>query len=209
MPIQFSNQISEQTVVYIWEITENTEELMQLSSALPTIPNTYMTEKRWREQLAARALISYACKELGLPIIDIRKDEFGKPWLVGSDWHFSISHTERFIAIVLDAERPVGIDLEKPSPKVSKVLARICSEQELNNVKDSTFEHCVLWSAKEALYKLYGKRKVDFKQHLQITRMNDQWFGKIQPEHQSSTTHQLYISHWREKYCLVVAFGLI
>ena len=209
MPIQFSNQISEQTVVYIWEITENTEELMQLSSALPTIPNTYMAEKRWREQLAARALISYACKELGLPIIDIRKDEFGKPWLVGSDWHFSISHTERYIAIVLDAKEPVGIDLEKPSPKVSKVLARICSEQELDNVKYSTFEHCILWSAKEALYKLYGKRKVDFKKHLQITRNYDQWYGKIQVDDQDTTTHQLYVHHWMQSYCLVVAFGLI
>ncbi|MFN3588784.1 MAG: 4'-phosphopantetheinyl transferase family protein [Spirosomataceae bacterium] len=209
MPIQFCNQISEQTVVYIWGITENTEELLHLSSNLPTLPNIYTNEKRWREQLAARALVSHACKELGLPVTDIRKDEFGKPWLVGSDWHFSISHTERFIAIVLDANNPIGIDLEKPSPKVTKVLARICSEQELNNVKHSTFEHCILWSAKEALYKLYGKRKVDFKQHLQITRTRDQWFGKIQVDDQETTTHRLYVHHWMETYCLVVAYGLI
>ncbi|MFN3784382.1 MAG: 4'-phosphopantetheinyl transferase family protein [Spirosomataceae bacterium] len=209
MPLLYSKHISEQTVIYIWEITETVEELEQLTSLPYVRSHTPISEKSQKEQIAARALLSHACNELSLQVTDIQKDEFGKPWLVGSDWHFSVSHTERFIAIVLDAKDAVGIDLEKPSPKVTKVLARICSEQEIQSVKDSTFEHCLLWSAKEALYKLYGKRKVDFKKHLKITRHETTWTGKIQLDEHTSTTHNLYISCWKETYCLVVAYGRI
>ena len=72
---------------------------------------------------AGRALL----KELygihvGGQLPPIAVTELGKPYLEGSDWHFSISHTRHYAFCVL-CDCPVGLDAEELNRQVSPLLA--------------------------------------------------------------------------------------
>ncbi len=97
------------------------------------------------------------------------KDEYGKPYLVDSDYHISMSHSEDKIAVIASPHL-VGIDIQAIVDKITRIARRFCSDQELAFIpKDELilFLHFI-WGAKECIYKAYGKRGVDFKNHMSI-----------------------------------------
>lgn len=86
-------------------------------------------------------------------------NEHGKPFFPDfPDIHFNISHCKHAIAVVVD-DKPVGIDVERfvnPSPSL---LRYTMNDDEVAQVEQS--EHpertfAMLWTQKEALFKLYG-----------------------------------------------------
>ena len=86
-------------------------------------------------------------------------NEHGKPFFPDfPDIHFNISHCKHAIAVVVD-DKPVGIDVERfvnPSPNL---LRYTMNDDEVAQVEQS--EHpertfAMLWTQKEALFKLYG-----------------------------------------------------
>jgi hypothetical protein len=75
---------------------------------------------------------------------------------------------------------------------------------EISWVSDDLEKATILWSAKEALYKLYGKRKVDFKENLFLVPSINGLMGKIKmPDHEAE--HQIYVQNI-EEYLLVIAY---
>lgn len=97
------------------------------------------------------------------------KDEFGKPFLMDCDEHISISHSKDKIAIMI-ADRPCGLDLQYLDEKVFRVQHKFLSEAELSNI-DKGYSLLMLtlgWSVKEAVYKYYGRKQLNYIRDMQI-----------------------------------------
>lgn len=122
-------------------------------------------EGRRREFLAARNLLHLMSgrKDRGALI----KDEFGKPHLEHSPLQISISHTENISAAVAHPYA-CGIDVQVFVNKIARLAPRFMNEAELSHLTDANrliFQH-LIWGAKEAMYKAYGRREIDFRDHL-------------------------------------------
>jgi 4'-phosphopantetheinyl transferase len=143
------------------------------------------------EFLSSRLAIRYLAKELNIEFDGIKKDVHGKPYLVNSSWQMSITHSRKLMGVVLHPKKAVGVDIERPQSKMWKILPRLFSKQEIVYIGDNLERMSVYWSAKEALYKLYGKRGTDFRENLLIHSLEDELFGEISmPDHQKK--HQLF-----------------
>jgi phosphopantetheinyl transferase len=83
--------------------------------------------------------------------VELTHDAHGAPLLVGSPLHISISHSRRFAAIALDADRRIGIDVEEAR---QEQLARVSSR--FVRQDDCPLPLLTLWTIKEAVYKAAG-----------------------------------------------------
>ena len=66
------------------------------------------------------------------------------------------------------ADEPVGVDIEALERNYARVKSRFMSpaEEALSEMEEWP---AVVWTAKEAIYKLYGKREVDLTMDIRIT----------------------------------------
>lgn len=150
----------------LWEISEMESELT--FAALESCPDDIVNSQKRLEWLAGRALIKYLADTMGLAYVGLRKDEFGKPFLKEHKAQISLSHSFPFVAAQFHPRLPVGIDLEQPKSKLLQVAPRVFNPQELADASDHLTKLCIYWCAKEALYKIYGKRNLLFTEHLTI-----------------------------------------
>jgi phosphopantetheinyl transferase (holo-ACP synthase) len=101
---------------------------------------------------------------LGSPT-EIQYDQFGKPWLEDPSIGFSLSHSREYLAIVLSKKYEPGIDVETIRPTLEKIVPRLLhpSEQKfLDDCSDRQMALQFIWGAKEAVYKSWGKRGLNF-----------------------------------------------
>lgn len=108
----------------------------------------------------------------GAPFPKIEITDRGKPYFVDSPWHFSISHTKKWVFCAL-AEHPVGIDAEEMDRDIDLRLAdKILSPGErvqYDAAEDKRIALLKFWVLKEAAAKLSGEglrgypNKTDFR----------------------------------------------
>lgn len=113
-----------------------------------------------KRQMAARAAV---CRLLAC-MLDVEQISYayspsGMPYLPGEGMpHLSISHTEGYVAVALSEHQPIGIDIERIGHQVERVAPRFLSQRELSTLpRELTAQRIavhLLWSAKEAAYKL-------------------------------------------------------
>jgi 4'-phosphopantetheinyl transferase len=172
MPVILQKKYDNNIHLAVWQITESHNELQAM------LPSTILTdaelasisnEQKQIEFFCSRLTIRHLAKHLGIKYLGIKKDEYGKPYLVGSDWQMSLTHTANYVAAVMHPTNALGMDMEKPSDKIRRIAKKVFSEKEIIDAEDDLEKLCILWSAKEALYKLYGKRQVFFIEHLMIS----------------------------------------
>ncbi len=207
MPLFFNKIVCNEIHLTVWKITETLNELeinFDLEDDYLMLANEIVNENKRVEFLVSRITIKRACLENNISFNSIDKDEHGKPFLLNSDWQMSISHTRDFVGVVLRKYNPLGIDIEKPQAKMFKILNRLCTYSELEFIGDNMKQASIVWSAKEALYKLYGKRKVDFKEHLLIEKKGDIFLGKIKMLDYTSE-HSIFIEKL-SNYFVVIAY---
>ena len=161
MPLYRKLEVGRSTIA-LWKIEED---LAFFQSSFATSPDILDKNKRL-QWYASRYLVS---NQLG-PKAIISKDEFGKPVLRNSKWHLSISHTPTFAAVMMHPSTPVGIDIEAATPKVIRIAHKFLRDDELQAIEpEEQIDKLILyWSAKESLYKLYGKGGIEFKSQLLI-----------------------------------------
>lgn len=144
------------------------------------------------EWLACRVAIYELIEAQGGTYRGLQKDEFGKPFLISMPWHISLSHTTGWAAAVLHKSRPVGIDIEPIREQFRRVVPRVLSADELSHAADDPNRLAVYWCAKEALYKLYGKRQLTFREHLHVEPFADEaseLIGHVRlPDHEEQLT---------------------
>ena len=75
------------------------------------------------------------------------------------------------MAAVIAAPKPVGIDIQQVVEKIERIAHKFMRPEETASLQTATeLEHLhVYWGAKEALYKAYGRKLLDFKKHIHIT----------------------------------------
>lgn len=99
-------------------------------------------------------------EETGQPLPPIAVTDRGKPYFVGSDLHFSITHTKKHAFCVL-SDRNVGIDAEESDRNIRLELAeKILSpgeESRFRKAEDPRRALLTFWVLKEAAAKCSGE----------------------------------------------------
>jgi 4'-phosphopantetheinyl transferase len=167
MPI-IQNYITEKNGhLALWHITEN--EAFFMSKLLLTDADLAeingLKGRRKLESLAGKYLVQW--------MVDFKhkvvKDAFGKPHLEGSDLQISITHSSHFAAAII-SPNAVGIDIQDVTPRLDRIAWRVMNDNKLQQLdKTHRLDHLhVYWCAKEALYKAYGWRGLDFRKNIVI-----------------------------------------
>ena len=177
MPILKINSIGKEQAWALWYIDE-TEAALSFF-AQESCPEEIVNQQKRLEWLAVRALMKSVTAEFGLPYSGLRKDEFGKPFLKEHSHQISLSHSFPYVAVQLARHYPVGIDLEQPKEKLRIIAPRVFNPEEIKDAGDDVVKLCIYWCAKEALYKIYGKRNLLFTDHLRVMPFNLSQSGNI------------------------------
>ena len=120
-----------------------------------------------------RRLVEMCCDVLHTPYRGIRKDENGKPHLVNSTLHLSLSHSYPMVACIVHAKRTCGIDIEQPRASLLRLKHKFLNPYEIETCGEDLEKLCLYWSAKETLYKVYGSSPLSFAQQLFISPISD------------------------------------
>lgn len=150
-----------QTRVGLWRITESEAALrtgITLSPASMARINSSGSAKRRRELLAVRALLH----RMGISDNDLYyRDE--KPML-HSERYISISHSGTMACVALSAEQPVGVDIQQIKPRLSIVVRWLTkSAPDAAHADVSLIRSGLLWTAREAMFKLDGRPGVSLR----------------------------------------------
>ena len=171
MAITSIKYLHSDAIIGIWRIDEP-ESFFNSKAELVCIDPEKAVEihhpKRRCEWLAGRFLVSELTRLLNIPFSKIYSDEFGKPHMVNSDSHISISHAEPYVVAMVHRKNPCGIDVESLRPKVVKLGPKFLSDKELGEAGNDIRNLTILWGAKEALYKLHGRKRLIFKENLRV-----------------------------------------
>jgi len=172
VPIFFQQQINDSTRLGIWKI-EETEDFFK--SNVPQHRSVTHPHKRL-QHLAGRFLLQYLFPAFPYELIQIADTR--KPYLPDEQYHFSISHCGDFAAAIVSKDKRVGIDIEIPVEKISKIMHKFLSagEHEIFNLtepdKNKIPFATLLWSAKESVFKWYGNGGVDFRKDIQLQKQD-------------------------------------
>lgn len=171
MPLLFIRNINPATSLGYWELTETPETLTKLLTAIApadlSIPD-FSSSSRQKQWLAGRLLVYTLLQQFSLEPLILQVDAYGKPFFAGNAFFLSISHTSQTVVVLLSKTYQVGIDIESVRPKVLRVQQKFMSETELKAAGGDLIKVLIYWCAKETLYKLYGRKQLIFKEHLEV-----------------------------------------
>lgn len=170
MPLIETINVEDKAQIGIWKIEESYDELKwQLQWGQRDLEQfkAIKDEQRAIHWLSSRVLLRRMLNTD--KFIDLQTDEFGKRFLANFDSQLSISHSGDLVAVILSSKK-VGIDLQRMDPKIEPLAQKFISKKEWEEIDhDHLLSRIhVYWCGKEALYKLYGKRKLDFRENLYI-----------------------------------------
>jgi len=98
-------------------------------------------------------------------------DKNGKPHLSNNKF-ISISHSFEYCGVIV-SDVKVGLDIEKLRPKILNISKKFISESDWNLIKLSSVENVTkVWTIKEAVFKAFGHKAIDFKKNIIITSVN-------------------------------------
>jgi len=181
MPVEFIRKINKDIVLGLWKITEDIEcflsELYLTEKEIEKL-NSFVNENRKKHWLAYRILIDKMLNNN--KHYEIEYDGFGKPFLKDSDNYISVTHTGKYAAVIISKILSVGVDIEKITSRILKVKNKFLNERELESPEKENNLEClyVYWCSKEAVYKLYGKRNLDFREDIFIKEFSISPKGK-------------------------------
>ncbi len=127
---------------------------------------------RAKEWLASRWLLHQLTNQHQR--MPLAKDTYSKPFFVGDTGQYcSLSHSRGTVAALL-SPTDCGCDIQVLVEKMPRIAPKFMRSDEYAWVEkytttDQLLLLHVIWTAKEAMYKTYGRKEVDFKAHLYIT----------------------------------------
>lgn len=171
MPLIQIQKINQDTSWSLWHIQEDSQKLLEMLS-LPEQAGIYWEEisheARKCEAIASRLALKALLAQQAIPYLGIEKDDCQKPFLINQSYHISLSHTQDYAVAILNTQMSTGIDIEWVKPKVRKIARKFLSITELDDAREDIEKLTVYWAAKEALYKLYGRKKIIFRENIHI-----------------------------------------
>jgi len=181
MGLYLKKELDNEAVIGVWQITETEQELIDLSST----PSDEMEEISFirseslrKQRLAVRALLNTLFDEK----VYLSHHDNGKPYLENNPVNISITHTEKYVAVILHEEENVGIDLESLDRDFSAVEKKALSEDEIDDLDDDNRNEqlAIYWCAKEAVFKLLSRYNVDFAEQIEIERFRLRGEGELE-----------------------------
>ena len=171
MPLAKIEKINSNSFWCLFEITESVDQLkkkvMLSEDGIAELESISHPEKQ-RERLASRCCVQELVKKAGKKYQGITKDEHEKPHLIGLNYHISISHSYPYAAAILHKKLPVGIDIEKPVEKIGRIAHRFLNDAEFTDCDGDIKKLCIFWAGKESIFKLNGKKGLNFKRDIHI-----------------------------------------
>ena len=183
MALYLLKELDNNAKVAVWQITETEEELRVLSST----PSDEMEEISFikseslrKQRLAVRALLN----ELFEDKVYLAHHDNGKPYIENNSINISITHTEKYVAVILDRDDEVGIDIESLDRDFSVVEKKALSEDEIDDLEDDREEKneqlAIYWCVKEAIFKKMSQYNVDFVEQIEIERFRSKGEGELE-----------------------------
>ena len=148
--------------IIVWKITEEEHQLIDLienPNVLEKVQN-YKSISHRKQYLATQILLQQEKLDKLMT-----KDENGKPLLPKG--YISISHDSNYVAVML-SKKKCGIDLQSESTKVMRIKHKFYDEDDAEIIGQEVPFYTLIWSLKEALYKVNGDPMVYFKEHIRI-----------------------------------------
>ncbi len=165
----------------VWKVTETESELRSLTS----IPSDELEEISYikneslrRQKLAVRALLDVLFEDK----VYLSHHDNGKPYIENSATNISITHTDKYVAVLLNDTEEVGIDCESLDRDFSAVEKKALSEDEIDDLDDDRRNEqlAIYWCAKEAVYKKMSQYNVDFAEQIEVDEFNLRGKGELE-----------------------------
>ena len=181
MALYFKKELDNGAEIAVWQITETEEELKALSS----VPSDEMeeislfgSESQRKQKLAVRALIN----ELFDEKMYLDHHDNGKPYLENCATNISITHTEKYVAVIIHDEDDLGIDIESLDRDFSAVEKKALSEDEIEDLDDDSRNEqlAIYWCAKEAIFKRMSQLRVDFAEQIEVEKFRPKGKGELE-----------------------------
>ncbi len=170
MSLKFTERINKHCEIGIWKIEESIDwflSCLDLNEQEVEVFESFVNEHRKRQWLSYRRLFKEIVKDIP---VNVEYDEYHKPYIRNHKGNISVSHAGDYSAVILSDHHQVGIDIEKITHRIEKIACRFLSEEEEDFISESErLKYLyIIWGAKESLYKLYGKKNLDFQKQIRI-----------------------------------------
>ena len=182
MPLYLKKELEDKTRIGVWQVTETEEEL----KALTSVPSDELEEISFirseslrRQKLAVRALLD----EMFEDKVYLSHHDNGKPYIENSVTNISITHTEKYVAVILNDNEDVGIDIESLARDFSSVEKKALSEDEIDDLEEDEKRNgqlAIYWCAKEAIYKMLGQYDVNFAEQIEVEKFRPKKDGELE-----------------------------
>lgn len=211
MALYFKKKLENDATIAVWEVTETEQELIDLSST----PSDEMEEISYikseslrKQRLAVRALLN----ELFDEKVYLSHHDNGKPYLENMATNISITHTDRFVAVILHDEEEVGIDIESQDRDFSAVEKKALSEEEIEDLDEDRKNEqlAIYWCAKESIFKRVSAFNIDFSEQIEVEHFRPKEDGSLDATfiHDDGYEEEFELEYMTfERYVLVWVVG--
>ena len=181
MALYLRKKLDNKAEIAVWQVTETEEELVKLSS-VPTDEmediSLIRNEDQRRQKLAVRALLNEVFEEK----MYLNHHDNGKPYLENCVTNISITHTDKYVAIIISDDDELGIDIESLDRNFAPVEQKALSEDEIDDLDDDKKNEqlAIYWCAKEAIYKRMSQNRVDFAEQIEVEKFNLRKEGELE-----------------------------
>ena len=181
MALYLRKKLDNKAEIAVWHVTETEEELIQLSS-VPTDEmeeiSLFRNEDHRRQKLAVRALLNEVFEEK----MYLNHHDNGKPYLENCATNISITHTNKYVAIIIHDEEELGIDIESLDRNFAAVEQKALSEDEIDDLDDDKKNEqlAIYWCAKEAIFKRMSQNRVVFAEQIEVEKFNVRKEGELE-----------------------------
>lgn len=196
MPLFYQQDINLATKLGVWKIEEQEDFFLH---SVPLQRSITHPHKRL-QHLAGRYLLPFLFPDF--PHEEIEIADTRKPFLPDEQFHFSISHCGDYAAAIVSRTERVGIDIEMITPRIDNIKHKFLHADELKSVNGYAAGQqrnllTLLWSAKEAMFKWWGRGDVDFSEVLRINNFSTEDSGMMNGSFDKDDISILLQLHYR------------
>lgn len=202
MPIIYKQDIKDHSVMGVWKISESVDELLAM---IDFREEDYATFEKFKVKSRQAHWLSYRImiRQLMGPECkcDFYYDEHGKLQFKDLDYSISVTHSGLYSGVIISKLHYVGIDIEKLCDRINMLVDKFLSEEEKAFLpQENQYRYLtILWSAKEALFKLFGKSNVQFDKNIIL--------DPFELKRKGNCTGHIYINETKRNYTLGYEFS--
>ena len=202
----------ERNIVHVWlwkhaySRTDLVDMVKQIAPNLLLADLECLNDKRFQEKISTRLLLAQLLGEKGDAVAYYST---GRPYLKNALYEISMSHTDGVYAVSVACFRH-GIDIEKWGTKahrVEKMFVNDCERlQLLSKIPFETLEEraTVVWSAKEAVYKMKDIEGLSLKHDIALgTNNNGNKLNVYLPKH----SEKAFVTYKSYPECILTCCG--